>query len=103
MTASQPTACRSCGYTELKEVLSLERTPLAYALVTEHALDEPEETYPLELVFCPRCSLVQITETVAPEKLFRDYVYLSSFSDTMLRHAADLSTSLIGSKHLGAQ
>ena len=103
MIASQPTACRSCGCIELQNVLSLGRTPLANALLTTHQLDEPEETYPLELVFCPRCSLVQITETVPPEKLFRDYVYFSSFSDTMLRHAADLSTSLIGSKHLDAR
>lgn len=103
MIASQPTACRSCGCTELQNVLSLGRTPLANALLTIQQLNEPEELYPLELVFCPRCSLVQITETVPPEKLFRDYVYLSSFSDTMLRHAADLSTSLIGSKHLDAQ
>lgn len=103
MIASQPTACRSCGCTELQNVLSLGRTPLANALLTTQQLDEPEATYPLELVFCPRCSLVQITETVPPEKLFREYVYLSSFSDTMLRHAADLSASLIGSQHLEAQ
>ena len=102
MIASQPTACRSCGYTELKNVLSLGRTPLANALLTTQQLSEPEGTYPLELVFCPHCSLVQITETVPPEKLFREYVYLSSFSETMLRHAEALSTVLIGSKHLGA-
>lgn len=101
-TASQPTACRSCGHTELQTVLSLGRTPLANALLTEGQLDETEETYPLELVFCSRCSLVQITETVPPEKLFREYVYLSSFSDTMLRHAEDLSAHLIGSNNLGA-
>ena len=50
-------------------------------------LAEPEPRYPLDLRFCPRCSLVQITATVPPEILFRDYVYFSSFSDTMLRHA----------------
>jgi SAM-dependent methyltransferase len=109
MSTNQPTACRSCGYTELQNILSLGRSPLANALLTEQQLHEPsspgdahEETYPLELVFCPRCSLVQLTESISPEKLFRDYVYLSSFSDTMLRHAADLSSSLIGSKHLDA-
>lgn len=103
MTEKQPTACRSCGYTELQNVLSLGRTALANALLTAQQLTEPEDTYPLELVFCPRCSLVQITETVPPEKLFREYVYLSSFSDTMLRHAEDLSAQLIGSNNLGAE
>ena len=37
------------------------------------------------------CTLVQITETVPPEELFRDYLYFSSFSDTMLRHARELT------------
>ena len=86
----------------LQNVLSLGRTPLANALLTEEQLSDPEATYPLELVFCSECSLVQITETVSPEKLFREYVYFSSFSDTMLEHADNLSSALIGSKHLDA-
>ena len=102
MTQKQPAACRSCGYTALQEVLSLGNTPLANALLTDEQLTETEETYPLDLAFCSRCSLVQITETLPPEKLFREYVYFSSFSETMLRHAEDLSTFLIGSKNLGA-
>ena len=102
ITANQPTACRSCGYTELQNVLSLGRTPLANALLKEEQLAQPEENYPLDLVFCARCSLMQLTETASPEKLFRDYVYLSSFSDTMLRHAEALSTALIGSNNLDA-
>jgi SAM-dependent methyltransferase len=103
MTDSQPTACRSCGYAKLQTVLSLGRTPLANALLTEQQLAEPEETYPLDLALCSECTLVQLTESVSPEKLFREYVYFSSFSDTMLRHAEELSESLIGSAHLGAE
>jgi SAM-dependent methyltransferase len=79
--------CRSCGHLELLPVLSLGRMPLANALVTAAELEKPESTYPLELAFCPRCTLLQITETVPPEELFRDYLYFSSFSDTMLSHA----------------
>ena len=102
MTSRQPTACRSCGYAELQEVLSLGRTPLANALLTAEQLNQREETYPLELVFCSRCSLVQLTESVSPEKLFREYVYFSSFSDTMLHHAEKLCSDLIGLKNLDA-
>jgi len=39
--------------------------------------------------------LVQITETVPPEALFREYAYFSSFSDTMLEHARKLVERLI--------
>lgn len=96
-------SCRSCGSTKLEPVLSLGRMPLANALLTAAQLDEPEPTYPLELVFCPHCTLVQITETIPPEKLFREYLYLSSFSDSMLQHAQALVTYLIASQKLNSQ
>jgi len=86
--------CRSCGEATLLPVLSLGRTPLANALLTREQLALPEETFPLDLVFCPQCALVQITETVSPEKLFREYFYFSSFSDTVLNNAHEIADKL---------
>jgi SAM-dependent methyltransferase len=100
---SRIAACRSCGAPSLREVLSLGETPLANSLLTEEQLEQPEGRYPLDLVFCPGCSLVQITETVPPEILFREYVYFSSFSDTMLRHAEGIAESLVRKRGLGPQ
>ncbi len=94
--------CRSCGRLDLQMVLSLGSMPLANALLTAEQLDQPESTYPLELAFCPECSLVQITEAVPPEKLFRDYPYFSSFSDTMLRHAQKIVERVLESRRLDA-
>lgn len=94
--------CRSCGAKQLDPVLSLGHTPLANALLKENELSNPEPTFPLDLVFCPSCALVQITETVPPEQLFSHYLYLSSFSDTMLRHSAELAERLINERGLGA-
>ena len=99
MSAVQP-ACRSCGKTGLVNVFSLGQTPLANALLTEEQLQQPEQIYPLDLTFCPHCALVQITETVPPEKLFKRYLYLSSFSDSMLRHAREVVEHLIPSHRL---
>ena len=76
--------------------------PLANALLTREQLHDPEPTYPLELAFCSECALAQIVETVPPEKLFREYLYYSSFSDTLLRHAEDLVTRLIDTRRLNA-
>ncbi len=95
-------ACRACGRTGLELILSLGKMPLANRLLTREQLGEPEPTYPLDLVFCPNCTLVQITETVPPEKLFREYLYLSSFSDTVLQNAADIARRLISQRKLGA-
>jgi SAM-dependent methyltransferase len=76
--------------------------PLANALLRLEQLHDLEPTYPLVLAFCSECTLVQITETVPPEKLFREYLYFSSFSDTLLRHAGDLVTRLIDTRRLNA-
>ena len=75
----QTPVCRSCSADELIPILDLGSTPLANGLLSRGDLDKPEKRYPLKLVFCPGCTLVQITETVPPEQLFTEYVYLSSF------------------------
>jgi SAM-dependent methyltransferase len=76
--------------------LDLGRTPLADALVKPDELDGPEERFPLEVAFCPGCSLVQILEEVPAEKLFVDnYLYFSSFSDVLLDHARQHAESLV--------
>lgn len=94
--------CRSCDQPNLMPILSLGETPLANALLSREQLNDIEEKFPLELVLCPNCSLVQITETVPPEKLFREYFYLSSFSETLLRHSKENVEQLILSRRLGS-
>jgi SAM-dependent methyltransferase len=98
---TSPPRCRSCSGEGLELILSLGDTPLANALLDAESLAHPEPTYPLNLGFCPACSLVQILESVPPEKLFRDYPYFSSFSDTMLGHAASLAKEMLASRRLG--
>jgi SAM-dependent methyltransferase len=92
--------CRSCGAGDLELVLSLGTTPLANSLLTEEQLARPEPAFPLDLVFCPACTLVQITETVPPEQLFSNYLYFSSFSETMLRHSEQLANQLTAQRGL---
>ncbi|HEX7334863.1 MAG TPA: class I SAM-dependent methyltransferase [Pyrinomonadaceae bacterium] len=96
-------SCRSCGKRELITILSLGKTPLANALLTREQLGEKEPVFDLDLVFCPSCTLVQITETVPPETLFREYFYLSSFSETMLRHSEENVRELIESRKLNSE
>jgi len=95
-------ACRSCGGTELAPILSFGRTPLADRLLVENELALPDVTAPLDLVLCGACSLVQITETVAPEVLFGgDYPYFSSVSSTLLTHSRSHALELIRDLGLG--
>ena len=103
MNMQTPHLCRSCSADKLISILDLGTTPLANGLLSRSDLAKPEKRYPLKLVFCPDCALVQITETVPPEQLFSEYVYLSSFSDTMLRHAEELAGEVVRSRKLDAQ
>ncbi|MDQ3473218.1 MAG: methyltransferase, partial [Acidobacteriota bacterium] len=100
MSMQTAPGCRSCSADTLIPILDLGTTPLANGLLSHSDLAKPEKRYPLKLVFCPGCALVQITETVPPEKLFSEYVYLSSFSDTMLRHAEDLARDIMHKRKL---
>jgi SAM-dependent methyltransferase len=97
-TFTTRTTCRSCGSGALEPMLSLGETPLANALVTD--VNEVDERVPLDVVFCRACTLVQITEDVAPEVLFRDYVYFSSFSDTAVENARGIAERLIAERDL---
>ena len=95
--------CRACGRPDLDLILALGRTPLANALPTAEQLDDPEPVFPLDVVFCPGCTLVQLAESVPPEQLFSDYLYFSSFSDTMVQHAQELVGRLVAERGLGAE
>lgn len=99
--AEAPVCCRSCGYDELRPFLSLGKTPLADALVTAERLDQADPTFPLDVAFCPACTLVQILEEVPPQQLFVDnYLYFSSFSDHLLRHAGKHVENLVRHRQL---
>jgi SAM-dependent methyltransferase len=83
-------SCRSCAGEHLLLIVSLGNTPLANSLLSPEQLNKSESRYPLDLVYCNNCTLVQITETVPPEDMFSEYLYYSSFSESMLSHAENL-------------
>lgn len=81
--------CRSCGSTNTALILDLGLQPLANNLLTPADLAKPEPKFPLRLGVCQSCWLLQITDLVPPVELFSEYLYFSSFSDLMLRHARE--------------
>ncbi len=94
--------CRSCGFDRLEMIISFGDTTLADRLVTRKQVGSPETRAQLDLMSCPRCTLVQITESVSPEELFcRDYPYFSSVSPSLLEHSRLNAEELIQSRSLG--
>ena len=97
------TACRSCGTGDLRVFLSLGEMPLPDALLREDELADDEPRFPLDVAFCSACSLVQILHEVPPDQLFVDnYLYFSSFSDGLMRHAREYATRMIDERRLDA-
>ncbi len=79
--------CRSCGAALQHEVLDLGMSPLCESFLPADQLDQAEAFYPLRVLVCAECSLVQLREYVTPDHIFSEYAYFSSFSDSWVRHA----------------
>lgn len=95
--------CRSCESTRLENVLSLGECPVADVLLSESQLATPDHRFPLELVFCPDCALVQITENVDPKLLYSgDYPYYTSVSTSLVEHYRKSAEQIIASRRLDA-
>jgi nucleoside-diphosphate-sugar epimerase/quercetin dioxygenase-like cupin family protein len=76
--------CRCCGEKRLIRVISFGFMPLANNLLSKK--NDSYETFPLELNYCSNCSNCQLSYVVNQEKLFSNYLYLSSVSDKFKEH-----------------
>ena len=79
--------CRFCSASLRAVMVDLGMSPLANAYLTAAQLHQMEPFYPLRVSVCERCWLVQLEACTAPEALFSDYAYFSSYSDSWLHHA----------------
>jgi hypothetical protein len=86
--------CRSCG-APVRSFLDLGSTPLANSFLKEDQLESDEPFFPLEVGFCETCTLVQLMHTVPPERIFRDYVYVTSTSSSITAHFRELARAAV--------
>ena len=92
--------CRFCGSILQHTFVDLGMSPLCESYVTADQLNHMEPFYPLHVYVCERCFLVQLQEYVAPDHIFREYAYFSSYSDTWLQHAKTYTDMMIERFHL---
>ena len=69
--------------------------PLSNLYLTNRSKAANAETYPLHARFCRECFLVQVDNCLPPEKIFTDYPYFSSCSDTWLDHCSQYARKMI--------
>jgi nucleoside-diphosphate-sugar epimerase/SAM-dependent methyltransferase len=87
--------CRVCEGKNLRKIVSLGKTPLANSLLSKEELNNEEELFPLELMYCEDCHLCQLSYVVPPEKMFKEYLYVSSTTNTTRKHFEDMAKSII--------
>jgi len=87
--------CRICGNARTTKFLSLGHTPLANSFLRSEQLNGSEPQFPLNVVLCEQCGLVQLNHVVPPEIMFRNYIYVSSTSRTMPAHFEAYSDAII--------
>lgn len=79
--------CRHCG-SALHPFADLGSAPPSNAYLTEANLDSAEKWFPLRVVVCDRCWLVQTEDFTDAGELFdEEYAYFSSTSKSWLAHA----------------
>ena len=80
--------CRHCGAPLALTLVDLGSAPPSNAYLTAAPLDRPERWYPLRVLVCERCWLVQTQDFADAHELFDgEYAYFSSFSSTWVEHA----------------
>ena len=95
--------CRFCGTGLRHTFVDLGMSPPCETILERAQLNQMEAFYPLHVFVCDQCFLVQLQEYVAPEDIFTEYAYFSSYSDSWLAHAKAYAKLMIERSKLNAQ
>ncbi len=94
--------CRLCGSTALELRFSLGSTPPANEFLTKEEIGKSQEVFPLDVVQCASCGHIALKHVVNPERLFRNYVYVSGTSPTFVEHFRQYAATVIERMQLKA-
>jgi SAM-dependent methyltransferase len=86
--------CRFCGAGLRRTFVDLGMSPLCETYPSAAELNRPEMYYPLHVYVCEACFLVQLDQYESAEKIFGDYPYFSSYSDSWLKHCETYCESM---------
>jgi len=96
--------CRHCATELTRRILDLGTAPPSNAYLGADALDAPETYFPLRLMLCEACWLVQTEDFAGREALFtKDYAYFSAFSSSWLEHSKRYVEAMVARFGLNAR
>ncbi len=87
--------CRLCQSKNLLFLFALEPTPPANEFLPEAPADGAQDHFPLDVYQCRDCGHVQLIHCVDPERLFRNYVYVSGTSQVFVKHFEEYANEVI--------
>ena len=93
--------CRLCHAPLTKSFVDLGMSPLCESFLAADQLDQMEPYFPLRVLVCDGCFLVQLQEYVKPEHIFTEYAYFSSYSTSWVEHARRYCEMITGRLDLG--
>ena len=94
-------ACRLCGTPLHHTFVDLGVSPLANSFLTAEDLKQPEPFYPLHVYVCEACLLVQLPVWESPERIFSEYSYFASYSESWVEHARQFVDDAVARFGLG--
>lgn len=77
-------------------------SPLCESFLTAAQINQMEPYFPLHVLVCGECFLVQLAEYVKPENIFTEYAYFSSYSTSWLAHARRYCEAITARLGLGS-
>jgi predicted TPR repeat methyltransferase len=95
--------CRLCQAPLSVTVVDLGMSPLCESFLAADQIDQMEPYFPLRVLVCGNCFLVQLQEYVKPEHIFTEYAYFSSYSTSWVEHARRYCEMIKARLGLGAQ
>jgi SAM-dependent methyltransferase len=95
MAGGDDRLCLGCSDPLPAAFLDLGNTPLANAYLLPERQGDPEDSFPLAIAYCRKCHLVQLVERILPDRLFKEYLYFSSYSNIFLDHAHRMANDII--------
>lgn len=97
------TSCQICNASSLAPVLDLGFHALPSAYLTQAQLQEPEATYPLRLIRCTACGLLQLDYVADPTRVFPpEYPYQTGMTNMLVKNFESLAATVVPALGLAA-
>lgn len=84
--------CRLCNGILSEPKLKFPSTPLANEFVK---ITEPQDMFPLEVCVCETCGHYQLNESISPERLFRNYLFVAGTSPVNVEHFRKYAVDMV--------